>query len=69
MVMFKIDKGGGRSKNRSLGRGREPPDAMSVCQADRSLPDLLGRPSLHYADQASAMHIRHKNHNFKKAVQ
>ena len=36
-------------------RGREPPDAMSLRNADTSLPDLLGRPSLQYADQASAM--------------
>ena len=35
--------------------GREPPDAMSLRYADTSLPDLLGRPSLHYADQASAL--------------
>ena len=28
--------------------GREPPGVMSLCYADRSLPDLLGRPSLHY---------------------
>ena len=30
-------------------------DAMSLCNADTSFPDLLGRLSLHYADQASAM--------------
>ena len=36
-------------------RRREPPDAMSLCYADTSLPDLLDRPSLHYTDQASAM--------------
>ena len=35
--------------------GREPPDAMSLHYADRSLPDLLGRSSLNYADQALAM--------------
>ena len=36
-------------------RGREPLDAMSLRYADTSLTDLLGRPNLHYADQASAM--------------
>ena len=36
-------------------RGREPQDALSLPFADRSLPDLLGRPSLHFADRASAM--------------
>ena len=36
-------------------RGRDPPDAMSLCYADMSLPELLGRQSLHYADQASVM--------------
>ena len=35
--------------------GREPPDAMSLHYADTSLPDLLGRSSLNYADQAPAM--------------
>ena len=35
--------------------GREPKDAMSLSYADTSLPVLLGRLSLHYADQASAM--------------
>ena len=35
--------------------GREPPDTMSFRYADTSLPDLLGRPNLHYADQAYAM--------------
>ena len=39
----------------SVQRGREPPDAMSLHYADTSLPDLLGRSSLNYADQASAM--------------
>ena len=40
----------------SLPRVREPPDAMSVCYADTSLLDLLGRLiNLHNADQASAM--------------
>ena len=28
-----------------LVRGREPPDAMSLCYANTSLQDLLGRPS------------------------
>ena len=32
--------------------GREPPDAMSHCYADTSLPDLLGRPSHHYAEMS-----------------
>ena len=32
----------------SAWRGREPPDAMSLRYADKSLPDLLSRPSLHY---------------------
>ena len=36
-------------------RGREPPGAMSLCYVDTSLPDLPGRPSLHYADQATTM--------------
>jgi len=31
------------------------PEPMSLRYADTSLPDLLGRPSLHYAMQASAM--------------
>ena len=31
------------------------PDAMSLCYADTSLPDLLGRSSLHYADHVYAM--------------
>ena len=35
--------------------GREPPDFMSLCYADKSLPDLLGRLSLRHADQASAI--------------
>ena len=34
----------------ALGRGREPPDVMSLCYADTSLPDLLGRPSLRYTE-------------------
>ena len=38
--------------------GREPPDAMSLRYADTSLPDLLGRPRLHYANQASAMQTK-----------
>ena len=39
--------------------GREgTPDAMSLHYADTSLPDLLGRPSLNYADQASVMRGR-----------
>ena len=42
------------SKQFAIG-GREPPDAMSLRYADTSLPDLLGRLSLHYAYQASAM--------------
>ena len=37
------------------GRGGGPLDAMSLRYAETSLPDLLGRPSLHYADQASAL--------------
>ena len=32
--------------------GREPPDAMSLHKADMSLPDLLGRPSLRYAEMS-----------------
>ena len=32
------------------GRGREPPDAMSLRYADTSLPGLLGRPSLRFAE-------------------
>ena len=36
-------------------RGREHPDAISLRHADTSLPYLLGRPSLHYADHASAL--------------
>ena len=32
--------------------GREPPDAMSLHYADTSLPDLLGRPSLRYAEMS-----------------
>ena len=48
----------------SIWEGREPPDTMSLRYADTSLPDVLGRmqtkpplckPSLHYADCASAM--------------
>ena len=35
--------------------GGNPSDAISPCYADTSFPDLLGRPSLHYVDQASAM--------------
>ena len=35
--------------------GREPPDAMSLCYADTSLPDLQGRPSLRHAVRASAI--------------
>ena len=38
-----------------LQRGKETLDAMTLCYADTSLPDMLGRPSLHYADQAYAM--------------
>jgi len=33
-----------------VGRGREPPD-------DMSLPDFPDRPSLHYANRASAMQL------------
>ena len=47
--------------------GREPSDAMSL-YADTSLPDLLGRPSLHYADRASAMQwtsLHHAEQLFK----
>ena len=32
--------------------GREPPDAMSLRYADTSLPDLLGRLSLHYTEMS-----------------
>ena len=39
--------------------GREPTDAMSLPYADTSHPDLLGRMSLHYADQGSAMRPEH----------
>ena len=39
-----------------VARGREPRDAMSLHYADTSLPDFLGRPSLHNAEQASVMH-------------
>ena len=35
--------------------GGNPRDAMSLCCADTNLPDLLGRLSLRYADQAFAM--------------
>ena len=31
---------------------REPPDAMSLRYADTSLPALLGRPSLRYAEMS-----------------
>ena len=31
------------------------PDAMNLQYADPSLPDLLGKPSLHYAAQAFAV--------------
>ena len=40
-----------------MGRGREPPDTMSLRYADMSLPDLLGRPSLCYA----VMSMRNKS--------
>ena len=33
-------------------RGREPWDTMSLRYADTSLPDLLGRPSLRYAEMS-----------------
>ena len=36
-------------------RGKESPDAISLCYANTSLPDLLGRPSLNFIDQVSAM--------------
>ena len=36
----------------SVGRGREPPDAMSLRYADTSLPELLGRPSLRFAEMS-----------------
>ena len=36
-------------------RGREPQSPMSLRYGDTSLPDFLGRPSLHYADRVSAM--------------
>jgi len=32
--------------------GREPPDAMSLRYADTSLPELLGRPSLRFAEMS-----------------
>ena len=35
--------------------GRGPPDFMSLCYADKSLPDLLGRLSLRHAAKASAI--------------
>ena len=35
--------------------GGKTPDAMSQRYSDTSLPNLLGRPSLYYADQAPAM--------------
>ena len=38
-----------------LQRGSEPPDSVSLSYADTSLQDVLDWPSLHYADQASAM--------------
>ena len=34
------------------GRGREPLDSMSLRYADTSNPDLLGRPSLRYAEMS-----------------
>ena len=33
-----------------LYRRREPPDSMSLRYADSSLPDVLGRPRLRYAE-------------------
>ena len=33
-------------------RGREPPDTMSLRYTDTSLPYLLGRPSLRYAEMS-----------------
>ena len=33
-------------------RGREPQDAMSLRYADTSLPELLGRPSLRFAEMS-----------------
>jgi len=32
--------------------GREPPDAMSLRYADTSLRELLGRPSLRFAEMS-----------------
>ena len=33
-------------------QGREPPDAMSLRYADTSLPELLGRPNLRFAEMS-----------------
>ena len=40
------------------GRGREPPDAMSLRYADTSLPELLSRPSLRFAEMSMRKHIK-----------